>query len=164
LRPSHRQLRPSHRLRICCRVRPELKVEHEAPFLQCCVTSSASGRGRGLAAESMRHHSFGVWTEFPVPTGKRERTPERNAIGRTHVRASSGGAKAWDPMASSRLSFCRKRAPYQQHSMALTLTQQNPWWKARARQSTLELNSVENAHCTAAATRWFLTLTRQNPW
>jgi hypothetical protein len=29
-----------------------------------------------------------------VPTGKRQWTPERNANGRTHGSASSGGAKA----------------------------------------------------------------------
>jgi hypothetical protein len=34
-------------------------------------------------------------------------TPERNAIGRTHVRASS--EHAWDPMASPSVNFCRKK-------------------------------------------------------
>jgi hypothetical protein len=47
--------------------------------------------------------AFSVWTEFTVPTGKRQWTPERNAIGHTHARASSGGAKAretqWHPRA-----------------------------------------------------------------
>jgi hypothetical protein len=49
---------------------------------------------------------FGVWTQFTVDKGKRQWTPERNAIGHTHARASSGGAKAWDPMASSSVNFC----------------------------------------------------------
>jgi hypothetical protein len=38
--------------------------------------------------------TFSVWTEFTVLTGKRQQTPERNAIGHTHVSVSSGGAKA----------------------------------------------------------------------
>jgi hypothetical protein len=33
--------------------------------------------------------SFSIWTEFAVPTGKRSETPERNAIGHMHARASS---------------------------------------------------------------------------
>jgi hypothetical protein len=38
--------------------------------------------------------AFSVWTEFTVPTGTRQWTPERNGIGHTHARVSSGGAKA----------------------------------------------------------------------
>jgi hypothetical protein len=38
--------------------------------------------------------AFSVWTECTVSTGKRQWPPERNGIGRTHARASSGRAKA----------------------------------------------------------------------
>jgi hypothetical protein len=38
--------------------------------------------------------AFRVWMQCTVPTGKRQCTPERNGIGHTHARASSGGAKA----------------------------------------------------------------------
>jgi hypothetical protein len=47
--------------------------------------------------------AFSVLTEFTVPTGKRQQIPERNAIGRTHGSASSGGAKAWEPTGTFRV-------------------------------------------------------------
>jgi hypothetical protein len=37
--------------------------------------------------------AFSVWTQFTVPTGERQWTPERNGSGHTHGSASSG-AKA----------------------------------------------------------------------
>jgi hypothetical protein len=52
--------------------------------------------------------TFSVWAEFTVATGQRQRTPERNGIGRTHARASS--ERAWDPMASSSVICCPERA------------------------------------------------------
>jgi hypothetical protein len=50
--------------------------------------------------------TFSVWTELMdgnerQPVRGSVHHPERNAIGHTHARASSGGAKAWEPMASS---------------------------------------------------------------
>ena len=48
--------------------------------------------------------AFSVWTQYTVPTGKRQRTPERKAISHTHSSASSG-AKTWDPIASSIVQF-----------------------------------------------------------
>jgi hypothetical protein len=39
--------------------------------------------------------AFSIVAEFTVLTGKKW-TPERNVIGNTHGRASSGGAKAWE--------------------------------------------------------------------
>jgi hypothetical protein len=37
--------------------------------------------------------AFSVWTQYSV-NWQEKWTPERNAIGHTHARASSGGAKA----------------------------------------------------------------------
>jgi hypothetical protein len=45
--------------------------------------------------------AFTVWTQFAVPTGKRQWTPERNVIGHTHGSDSTGGAKVREPMACS---------------------------------------------------------------
>ena len=60
--------------------------------------------------------------------------PEVNTIGRTRARASR--EPAWEPMASSRVDSCRKRAPYSSRNpMLLTLAQQNPWLNTRTAQS-----------------------------
>jgi hypothetical protein len=62
--------------------------------------------------------------------GKRQWTPERNAIGHTHGRASS--EHAWEPMVPARANFCRNRAPCNSRNpITLTLTQQNPWLRPR---------------------------------
>ena len=47
------------------------------------VDARELGLGLGLHAACVAG-AFSVWTEFTVPTGKRQWTPERHAIGRTH--------------------------------------------------------------------------------
>ena len=52
--------------------------------------------------------AFSVATQFTVSTGKRSELPRGMPLV-TRVFASS--EHAWDPMASSSVNFCRKRAP-----------------------------------------------------
>jgi hypothetical protein len=51
--------------------------------------------------------AFSVWTQFTVSTSKRSELPRGMPLA-TRMFASS--EHAWDPMASSRVDFCRKNA------------------------------------------------------
>jgi hypothetical protein len=60
-------------------------------------------------------------------TGKRSEHPRGMPL---VARLLDSSEQAWEPMASSSVNVCRKRAPYtafHDDPMVLTLTQQNPW-------------------------------------
>jgi hypothetical protein len=59
------------------------------------------GKGRWLA--------FSVWMQFTVPTGKSSGLPRGISLVTRMQELPSG--HVWDPMASSSVNFCRKRAP-----------------------------------------------------
>jgi hypothetical protein len=75
------------------------------------VRQAGGGIVRGHASWAFR-----VWTEFTVPTGMREWTSERNAIGHTHGSASSV-AKA--PMALIESKFLSTTVHRTQHESLL---------------------------------------------
>jgi hypothetical protein len=59
---------------------------------------------------------FNVWMQFTVSTGKRSEQPRGLTLA-TRILASS--ERTWEPMASSSVTFCPKRAPNQQYEIIM---------------------------------------------
>jgi hypothetical protein len=53
----------------------------------------------------VNHVTFGVWTQFTVPTGKRSEFPRGMPL---VTRMFALSEQEWDPMTSSSVGFCRK--------------------------------------------------------
>jgi hypothetical protein len=89
-------------------------------------------------------YACSVCTEFTVATVRGSGRPRGMSLV-TRLLASSG-AKAWEPMASSSVHFCRKTRTAHYQAMQLTLTQQNPWSNARTKTRNVHLHQP-SIHC-----------------
>jgi hypothetical protein len=95
--------------RLKCRVPC---TDLEQPSHQCI--GHEAGCLRAWSPTHLDTSAFRVSTQFMVATVRGSLTPERNAIGHTHVRASS--EHAWDPTASSSAIICRKTRTVHRHT------------------------------------------------